>query len=175
VAVCAHSPARADEAFNHKVWNFASGTGNLLYLAAGVGLPLIEDGRRGRDHTLRAADSLLTSELFSEGLKRVIKEVRPDRVGHDSLPSGHATAAFSVAAIESALHPSQSIYWYGGATLIAASRVGLHRHTVGDVLAGAVLGYGVGRLEMSSRRGLLLAPFIQPEKHAVGLSLSGRF
>lgn len=167
--------ASASRGFEHDFWTFFSETGTILYLGAGVGAPLIEDGRAGKNHTLRAADALGTSLLLSEGLKSLIQERRPDTGSHDSFPSGHATAAFSVATIETALHPRQGIYWYAGATLIAASRVGLHRHTVGDVLAGAVLGYGVSRLEISARRGLLLAPFIQPERHAYGLSFSKSF
>ncbi len=174
VALCPVQ-ARADEPVNRQAWHFMSNMGNILYLAAGVGVPLIEDGRKGRTHALRSADTLLTSVLLSEGMKGLFQEKRPDSNAHDSFPSGHATAAFSVAALESGLHPRQAPYWYAGATLIAASRVGLHRHTVGDVLAGAALGYGVTRLELSTRRGLLLSPFIRPEQHAYGLTLSKSF
>ena len=166
---------RADKPFDHEAWNFLSGTGNILFLAAGVGVPLIEDGSAGRNHALRSADALGTSVLLSEGFKRLFQEKRPDSSEHDSFPSGHATAAFAVATTESGLHPRQAVYWYGGAALISASRVGLHRHTVGDVLAGAALGYGVARLELSSRRGLLLAPLIVPEKHTYGVTVSQSF
>jgi membrane-associated phospholipid phosphatase len=166
------TPVRADQPVDRQVWNFFSGTGAVLYLAAGVGVPLIEDGRAGKNRALRSADSLLTTTLLTEGLKALVQEKRPDSNSHDSFPSGHASAAFAIAAAESGFHPNQAIYWYSGATLIAASRVGLHRHTVGDVLAGGLLGYGVARLELSSRRGLLLYPFIQPEKRASGLALS---
>ena len=146
-----------------------------MFLAAGTGLPLIEDGKAGRNHSLRALDALITSELLSEGLKSLTREKRPDSSAHNSFPSGHAVSAFSVATIESDLHPKQAIYWYTGATLISASRFTLHRHTVGDVLFGAALGYGIGRLEMSSKRGLLLSPWIQPEKRSVGLMFSSSF
>ncbi len=167
--------AQADEPLDHQIWQFFSGSGSIVYLAAGVGLPLIEDGRAGKTHALRALDALGTSVLLSEGFKGLIREKRPDSTAHDSFPSGHATAAFSVATIESGLHPKQALYWYTGAALISASRVGLHRHTIGDVLAGAALGYSTGRWELSSKRGLLLAPLIQPEQHVYGLVISGRF
>ncbi len=167
--------ARADKPFDRQAWGFVSGTGNIVYLVAGVGVPLIEDGKSGRNHALRAVDALGTSVLLSEGFKRLFQEKRPDSNEHDSFPSGHATAAFSVATVESGLHPKQALYWYAGATLISASRVALHRHTVGDALAGALLGYGVARLELSARRGLLLAPFIVPEKHAYGVTLTKSF
>jgi len=171
----AQQPAHADEPFDRQSWKFFSDTGNILYLAAGVGLPLVEDGRAGINHALRGGDALLSSELLSDGLKSLIQEKRPDSNQHNSFPSSHATSAFAVATVETAYHPRQAIYWYAGATLISVSRFAIHRHTVGDVLAGSAIGYAIGRLEVSSRRGLLLAPFIQPEKHVYGLSFRGSF
>lgn len=170
-------PAAADTPFDRQVGDFFSGTGNILYLAAGVGVPLLTDGKAGKTHSLRALDALTSSVLLSEGMKSLVQEKRPDSNEHNSFPSGHATGAFAIATVESAFHPKQAIYWYTGASLISASRFTIHRHTVGDVLAGAALGYGVGRWELSSRRGLLLMPFIQPQTKgtAYGLFVSKTF
>ena len=152
-------PAQADTP-DHKAALFASGDGNILYLAVGIGLPLLSDGRYGTRHALRVADALGTSVLLSEAIKLLVKEKRPDSNAHDSFPSGHATAAFAVATMESDLHPKQAAYWYLGAALIAYSRVRLHRHTVGDVVAGAALGAGTAQVEVNQPRGLILSPFI---------------
>jgi membrane-associated phospholipid phosphatase len=168
LVVHADSPAR-------QASSFASGSGNILYLAAGIGLPLLSDGGQGRNHSLRVLDSLGTSVLLTEGLKGLIREKRPDSNEHDSFPSGHATAAFAVATTESALHPKQSALWYLGAALISYSRVRLHRHYGRDVIAGAVIGYGVARLEVSAPHGLLLAPLITRDRHTVGLQMSQGF
>ena len=154
-------PAQADSPAR-QASTFASGSGNILYLAAGVGLPLLSDGRDGRNHALRAADALGTSVLLAEGIKALVREKRPDSNAHDSFPSGHATAAFAVATVEGSLHPRQAPLWYLGAALVSASRIRLHRHTPGDVVAGAALGFGVSRLELAEPRGLLLSPFITP-------------
>ncbi len=159
----ADSPAR-------KVSEFASGTGNIIFLAAGVGLPLLSDGHDGKNHSLRAADSLLVSVALSEGLKSLVREKRPDSNAHDSFPSGHATAAFAVATVESEMHPKQAALWYLGAGLISYSRVRLHRHTVGDVLAGAALGIGTARVEMAQPRGLVLSPFIT--RDGIGIQMT---
>ena len=169
--------ASADPPFGQQVGNFFSGTGSILYLVAGVGAPLLEDGKAGKTRSLRALDAVTSSILLSEGMKSLVQEKRPDSNEHDSFPSGHATGAFAIATVESAFHPKQAIYWFTGASLISASRVTLHRHTVGDILAGAALGYGVGRWELSSRRGLLLMPFIQPQSKgtAYGIFLSKTF
>lgn len=166
--------ARADSPARQAA-DFASGDGNLLYLAAGVGLPLLSDGGQGRNHALRVADSLGTSVLLSEGLKSLVREKRPDSDAHDSFPSGHATAAFAVATTESALHPKEAPLWYLGAALISLSRVRLHRHYAQDVVAGAAIGFGVARLEVSEPRGLILAPLITHDRHGntVGLQMTG--
>ena len=161
----ADSPARSAS-------TFASGTGNIIFLAVGVGLPLLSDGHDGKNHALRALDALGTSVLLSEGLKNLVREKRPDSNAHDSFPSGHATAAFSVATVEASLHPHQAPLWYLGAALISYSRVRLHRHTVGDVLAGAAIGVGTARLELSQPRGLLLSPFIMPDGRGMGIQMS---
>lgn len=152
---------------DHDVWRFFSGTGNIIYLAAGIGLPLVEDGKTGTSHAARGLDAAIVSTLFSEGLKGLVQEQRPDKSNHESFPSGHATAAFAVATVESAYHPKQAPYWFAGAALISASRVGLHEHYVHDVLFGAALGYGVARWELSSRHGLLLFPFITPNSQGI--------
>jgi len=158
------------ESLARKASDFASGSGNIIYLSAAVGLPLLTDGHDGKNHTLRTADSLLVSVALSEGLKSLVREKRPDSNSHDSFPSGHATAAFAVATVESQEHPRQASLWYLGASLISYSRIRLHRHFVGDVLAGAALGYGTARLELSQPHGLLLSPFITSD--GIGLQMS---
>ncbi len=163
--VHAESPAR-------KASDFASGSGNIIYLAAAVGLPLLSDGDHAKNHALRAADAIGTATLLSEGFKNLFHEKRPDASTHDSFPSSHATAAFAAATVESDLHPHEAPLWFLGATLISYSRIRLHRHYGRDVIAGALLGYGTARLELSAPRGLILFPFIQPEDHSVGMQMT---
>lgn len=176
-ATTAATPARADsldllgEGTAIGEAKFASGTGNVLFLSAGTLLPLLEDGKDGKEHALRTADALLTSSLITEGLKRIAREKRPDDSARTSFPSGHATAAFAVATMQSHYHPKQALLWYGGATLIAASRVQLNRHYVHDVVAGAAVGYFTARFELKSNRGLILAPFIPAGRNAGGFGL----
>jgi len=155
-----------DNGFFDREARFASGAGNVLFLAAGVLAPLAEDGAQGRQHTYRAADSVLTSTLITEALKRIVREKRPDGSARTSFPSGHATAAFAVATMQANYHPKQALLWYGGATIIAASRVQLNRHYVHDVIAGAAVGYFTSHLELRSRHGLLLRPFISDREPA---------
>ncbi len=164
-------PAQADSP-DFPGARFASGSGNILYLAAGIGLPLLRDGHGGRNHAVRAADALGTSVLLAEGLKFIVREKRPDGSSRDSFPSGHATAAFAVATMESQWHPREAPLWYLGAAVISASRVATDRHYTQDVIAGAALGYFTARLELSRPRGLILSPLLAPSQQMIGLQLT---
>jgi len=68
--------------------------------------------------------------------------------GNDAFPSGHTARAFAVATVVSAYFPDN--FWvgfgaYGLATLTATGRLLSGEHWPSDVLAGAALGYFVGR------------------------------
>lgn len=152
---------------------FASGSGATAFLAAGVLLPLERDHSLGREHTLRALDSLTVSVALSEALKSITHVKRPDSNEHDSFPSGHATAAFSVAAMESNFHPKEAPLWYAGAAAIADSRIVLHRHHWSDVIAGAALGYGTSQFELGRKKGILIQPWMDGNG-TVGLLASGK-
>ena len=171
------SPNTSTNQSQNSLAKFASGTGNLLFLGAGTLLPLLEDGPDGKNHVLRTADSVLTSTLITEVLKHTVREKRPDGSSRTSFPSGHATAAFAVATMQSHYHPKQAPLWYAGATLISYSRVKLNRHYYHDVIAGAAVGYFTARWELSQSRGLILAPFIGSSKKddSKGMSLTFNF
>jgi membrane-associated phospholipid phosphatase len=135
-------------------------------------LPLLRDGRQGTVHSLRAADAVGSSLVIAEGLKYLVKEQRPNHADHQSFPSGHAVAAFAAATAEAQYHPREAVYWYLGAAAIGQSRVRLKDHYERDVISGALLGYGMTRLELCSPHGLILAPFIDPAQRAAGLTLT---
>jgi membrane-associated phospholipid phosphatase len=158
--------------FFHQEAEFASNSGNIIYLAGAVALPVLAREQNGKSAAIRTADSLGTSVAIAELLKDVTHEERPDSTAHDSFPSGHATAAFAVATVESRFYPSQTPYWFLGAAAISTSRLQLNRHHLQDVLAGAALGYGTSELEISQRHGLLLAPFITPQGSGISVSFS---
>jgi membrane-associated phospholipid phosphatase len=159
----------------HDFAKFLSNGGTVAFLVAGAALPLARDGRDSKEHTLRAMDGIGTATLASELTKMVVHERRPNNADLESFPSGHATAAFAAATMESAFHPKEAPLWYAGATLIGWSRVDLREHHTYDVVAGALLGYGIARLELSQKHGLILSPWIGHETRSAGLSLNGTF
>jgi undecaprenyl-diphosphatase len=82
------------------------------------------------------------------------------RAAFASLPSGHATTAFSVLVAFGLLFPSWRPYLWIYAIVIALSRVAVLAHHPTDVLAGAVVGtlgtFVVATAFALGRRGLLV-------------------
>jgi PAP2 superfamily protein len=168
--VCLATPTHAGS-FAHDFANFLSGPGNLIYLGSGLTSPWLLDHQKGKQHSLRALDATVTAVAASEILKRVTNEDRPDDPhASDGFPSGHTTAAFALASSLSEYYPSQAPYWYVGATAIGWSRVELRRHRTRDVVAGAALGYWVGKVEAHSRKGLLLGPIFSATGTGLGFT-----
>ena len=171
----AQSAAPSTESGEHKLAHFASHDGNIIFLATGTLLPLLRDGGEGKNRTLRVADSLATTALLTEALKALTREKRPDTDEHNSFPSGHTSAAFAVAAMESAFHPKEAPIWFLGAATIGWSRIRLNRHHPQDVAAGALIGIGVSEWELSKDHGIILPPYIDPIQHSARLQLVHAF
>ncbi|MCF8487427.1 MAG: phosphatase PAP2 family protein [Rhodobacteraceae bacterium] len=94
------------------------------------------------------AAGFVTSEIVTHGLKAGLGNTainqRPDGGGH-GMPSGHtAMAVFgAISLARKCLHdkPVLGAIAYGAAAVVAASRVDAHKHTAGQVAAGALVGY----------------------------------
>lgn len=127
---------------------FASHEGNVAYIALGFALPLME-GRS--DMARRTADGFALTAVVTHALKLLVRSRRPDGSDRQSFPSGHTSAAFSLAASRAAYRPGEAALWYAGAATIGQSRIDLNRHRTGDVLAGAVLGIGIGNSATGDR------------------------
>lgn len=173
------APSVQAQTTNKGFSDFVSGAGTALFLGGGSLLPLLTDGADGGQRTLRIVDAVGTSAALCYGLKEVISSPRPDNDKElDSFPSCHATTAFALARVQSHYHPDYAILWYGGAALIGYSRIDLNRHRFTEVLIGAGLGYLVGEIELSQKRGLLLFPLIRQDAQGntvVGLQVKGEF
>ena len=167
--------AASASSFHENEAKFASGTGNTIFLVLGTLLPLATDGKLGKDHSLRALDALLTSTIICKGLKKAFHEERPNGKGFDSFPSGHATAAFAIATVESTFHPKQTAFWCLGAGLIGESRIKLKDHFTQDVIFGSALGYASAEWELSSSHGLILSPIIAKDGKAAGVKVTKVF
>ncbi len=141
-----------------------------------------------RRTALLSLESLAISSVSVASLKFLVGRARPHAwegsqsfhpfsTSHryTSFPSGHASAAFSVAASIAGESDNQiiDILAYSLASLAALSRVHDEAHWMSDVLVGSALGYFIGRgvvnLHRPEKRRFSLV--IYPVKEGIALSL----
>ncbi len=117
---------------------------------------------RSSDHEregLRLAVALgVESALVNWGIKSMFRRTRPPREPHarhqlrsprsSSFPSGHASSAFLAAGLLSRPGGLPAGWCYAVATVVAASRVHVGIHHASDVVVGALLGAGLGRVTL---------------------------
>lgn len=129
-----------------------SGDGWLWY---GVGLFVAVLGGPRRWRALEASGLAVgIGILIFLAIKRLARRPRPANSGHRhkveadqySFPSGHTITAYAIAESLIQFYPHAIWFLVPAAALIAASRVLLRRHYLSDVIVGAVLGWGLGRV-----------------------------
>lgn len=90
--------------------------------------------------------------VLTRGLKFASQRRRPSG-GHESLPSGHASASFASAAVlDSHFGPRVGIPAYAVAGFIGWTRVRDNAHWLTDVVVGAAIGAAVGRTVTAGHR-----------------------
>ena len=118
-------------------------------MTIGIGLLLIAVGEQLLG--VAALFALTTSHILVQVLKRAVARPRPcdangrllaliDLPDPYSFPSGHAAAACAVGGTIILAHPLLAPLVVPLAGLVAASRVTLRVHHLGDVVAGVLLG-----------------------------------
>ena len=141
----------------------------LFYTASALGdyslvwhLAATATALRSSDHereALRLAVALgVESALVNWAIKSMFRRTRPTREPHarhqlrrprsSSFPSGHASSAFLAAGLLSRPGGLPAGWCYAVATVVAASRVHVGIHHASDVVVGALLGAGLGRVTL---------------------------
>lgn len=108
---------------------------------------------------------VLVQAGVGSGLKHLFSRMRPDSfdgagvffgpmadVNGNSFPSGHATAAWALAALLAAYYPRWRWVFYVAAVAVCWARLQLNVHYPADVVAGAVLGWFVAQALLSWTR-----------------------
>ncbi len=163
---------------------------------AGLGVTWIVGHSRHNSRVQRIAEdgfeaSILAAGLITPALKVVVGRARPLEdlgpaylkpfSGHQSFPSGEATEAFAVASVISAhtKNPWLKGSMWGLAGLVAWERVNLDAHWSSDVVAGALIGAGIGKWvvkrgtrEHRRRVDVVLLPVVAPGVYAVSGAIS---
>ena len=114
---------------------------------------------------LDGVKAFVVSGIVVQGIKIVTQRQRPyqdpqpsfpdnfdgpqGNFGYNSFPSGHTTSAFSVATVIATEY--KDVKWipyacYSIAGLTGLSRINDNKHWASDVLMGAAIGFGVGKL-----------------------------
>jgi len=104
------------------------------------------EGPRYRAMTYDWMQAFLINAGYTTLLKEVIHRERPNGEDDLSFPSGHASNAFTLAAVAERHYGWKAgVPAYTLASLVAVSRLQRNKHYLSDVMAGATLGYIVGR------------------------------
>jgi membrane-associated phospholipid phosphatase len=139
--------------------------GNPLYTLPPLGLFYLyghfNEDPKARRTSLLAVESLAISGAFTWTLKVTTQRPRPftgaspgtwngpsSRLGDYSFPSGHTTAAFSVATViaeEYGSNPYVPPLAYGLAALTGLARIYSDKHWASDAFFGGAIGYFVGK------------------------------
>lgn len=168
--------------------DFADDYGGPIVLGA-LTTGLFVAGRYSEDHKFRAATydmaiAAIVNLTYTGALKALVDRDRPNDSGSDSFPSGHASNAFALAAAATQHYKGKlRLVAYGGATVIAASRLRSDAHWLSDILAGATLGILVGRgvawmnsrpLPGEQRAGatVSLAPLVDTKSYGLAVHLA---
>lgn len=102
--------------------------------------------------TILGVESLLVNGVFKSFFRRTRpawEQERTHRIRRprsSSFPSGHASSAFTAAAILSQSDKHLRPLWYATAVVVATSRAHVRIHHASDVVGGAVTGVVLGRL-----------------------------
>lgn len=137
------------------------GTYGFIWFVIGLWLFIREEERDHRFFIPFLSAGLVSLILIEYILKPLFGRLRPGldlgaiilgSFNNDSysFPSGHATIAFALAGILAAKEPKWKWWFYVLAILIALSRIYLGQHFPSDVIAGAILGWGIGAATMAA-------------------------
>ncbi len=101
---------------------------------------------RFRAMTYDMADAAIVNFAYTELIKVTVRRERPNGQDNQSFPSGHTSNAFALASVAERHYGWKiGVPAYLLAGVVGASRIGQDKHYLSDVVAGATLGYIVGR------------------------------
>jgi undecaprenyl-diphosphatase len=149
------SPLRGNPAADAVAFGASAlGDHGLIWFLFGVARARKPGPHRGTALWAVAFSGLVTPAV-NAAVKRAVGRRRPDPKSDDppsvrvprttSFPSGHALAAWCAATLLADGDPLAPVYYLVAGT-VSVSRVHLRLHHATDVLAGAVLGIGLGHL-----------------------------
>ncbi len=152
--------------YDEKVKNFAQKEGLLpkrvsqfgdIYgvMGAAILLPISiiitskathESNREMKEKLEFATSTLVANGVTTVILKKLIGRERPNGLNNHSMPSGHTSQSFAVAAVVNEIYGQNAgIVAYLIASLVGISRINDNDHYLSDVIASAGIGTAIGR------------------------------
>lgn len=130
--------------------------GKSQFIGPAIGVSLlasrISNNEEFRELSYSLAQGFIVTNVVTGSLKKIARRDRPDNSSFNSFPSGHTSNSFTWATI------AQRRYgWkvgapaYAIATYVGTSRLQSRKHHLTDVIAGAAIGYIVGRTVTRNR------------------------
>ena len=166
---------------------FETGAGpvwSTVFVAGMFTAGRLSHGPRFRAMTYDMLDAAIVNFAYTELIKVAVGRERPNGQDNKSFPSGHTSNAFSLAAVAERHYGWKlGVPAYLLAGVVGASRIQQDKHYLSDVVAGATLGYIVGRtvvrvnnrpLDGETRRAARLdvAPLVGRGRRGVSVALS---
>lgn len=128
----------------------------IVIPAIAFGTTFVLDDSEGRMQFYKSA---ATTIGVTQGLKYSIDKKRPNGLGNQSFPSGHASSAFQGAAfIHQRYGWEYGIPAYVAATFVGYSRVQAKKHYTIDVVAGAAIGIASNMYFTQPYKGFKITP-----------------
>lgn len=128
---------------------FEDGAGPVIMGAAVAGVfawGRYAEGPRFRAMSYDLLGAFIVNGVYTTVLKAAAKRERPNGQDNKSFPSGHTSNAFALAAVADRHYGWKvGVPAYAVASAVGISRLQRNKHHLSDVLAGATLGYIVGR------------------------------
>lgn len=147
----------------------AAGTGALLLLGESA------KDTKFRQMSYSLAQALVLNNALTFAVKPAANRARPNRASQFSFPSAHASNAFAFSAV---VHHHYGNKWgipaYVLAVFISLARLEGNEHFMSDTIAGAALGYLVGRSVVRQAappraRRFVWTPLLSPARREAGL------
>ncbi len=129
--------------------DFETGAGPVwssVFVAGMFTAGRLSDDPRFRAMTYDMLDAAIVNFAYTEVIKVAVGRERPNGQDNQSFPSGHTSNAFALAAIAERHYGWKlGVPAYLLAGVVGVSRIQQDKHYLSDVVAGATLGYIVGR------------------------------
>ena len=151
------------------------------FVLAGVTGALVAASYTGENQKFRAmsfslAQGFVMSEIIVHSIKAATNRDRPNGENQQSFPSGHTSSMFTYATVISHYYGAKAgIPAYAVASLVGFSRIEKNNHHLSDVIAGATIGYLIGRTVVkvtdrrATRKTMTVTPVIGGETTGVSV------